>query len=136
MLFRRKKEPPPPPAPAPDPAAAGIPITAGGPPSTLFLTGDGRVDRRTIEVLLGAIAKVSQSRDLEALLAYIVDTSIQVTGAERGLVLLANGKGELEPRMARQRGGKQVEGEVRYSTSVVRRVLADLEPVRATVNSD
>jgi serine phosphatase RsbU (regulator of sigma subunit) len=38
--------------------------------------------------------------------------------------------------VARQRGGKPVEGEIRYSTSVVKRVLADLEPVRATVNSD
>jgi serine phosphatase RsbU (regulator of sigma subunit) len=109
---------------------------AGGPPSTLFLTGDGRVDRRTIEVLLGAIARVSQSQDIERLLAYIVDTSIEVTGAERGLILLTGKNGELEPRMARQRGGQTVAGEIRYSTSVVRRVLSDFEPVRATVNSD
>jgi len=134
MLFRRKKDPPPPPDP-PDPPAGGVPAP-GGPPSTLFLTGDGRADRRTIELLLSAIARVSQSRDLERLLAYIVDTSIEVTNAERGLILLANGKGELEPRMARQRGGKTVGGEIRYSTSVVKRVLSDLEPVRATVNSD
>jgi len=136
MLFRRKKEPAPPPAPPPSPAPATGSSAPGGPPSTLFLTGDGRVDRRTIEVLLGAIAKVSQSRDIERLLAYIVDTSIEVTGAERGLILLANAAGELEPRMVRQRGGKTVEGDVRYSTSVVRRVLSDFEPVRATVNSD
>lgn len=136
MLFRRKKEPTPPPAPPPSPGPAAGPASPGGPPSTLFLTGDGRVDRRTIEVLLGAIAKVSQSRDIERLLAYIVDTSIEVTGAERGLILLSNAAGELEPRMVRQRGGKTVEGDIRYSTSVVRRVMSDFEPVRATVNSD
>ena len=133
MLFRRKKDPPPPP---PDPPPGGGLPPPGGPPSTLFLTGDGGADRRRIELLLAAIARVSQSRDLERLLAYIVDTSIDVTTAERGLILLVNAKGELEPRMARQRGGKPVEGEIRYSTSVVKRVLADLEPVRATVNSD
>jgi serine phosphatase RsbU (regulator of sigma subunit) len=141
MLFRRKKEPPPPVEPPARPSATGgggIPgaMGAGGPPSTLFLTGDGRVDRRTIEVLLGAIARVSQSQDIERLLAYIVDTSIEVTGAERGLILLKGKNGELEPRMARQRGGQTVAGEIRYSTSVVRRVLSDFEPVRATVNSD
>jgi len=131
VLFRRKKDPPPPIEPPPRPEAAG-----SGPPSTMFLTGDGRVDRRTIEVLLSAIAKVSQSQDLERLLAYIVDTSIEVTGAERGLVLLIGKDGEVEPRMARQKGGQPVEGQLRFSTSVVKRVLSDLEPVRATVNSD
>ena len=136
MLFRKKKEPAPPPPPAPAPGAARGPAGASGPPSTLFLTGDGRVDRRTIEVLLSAIARVSQSRDLEGLLAYIIDTSIEVTGAERGLILLANAAGELEPRMVRQRGGKTAEGDLRYSTSVVRKVIAEFEPVRATVNSD
>lgn len=144
MLFRRKKEPSPPVEPKSGPAHAGPvgnlgPLAAGGtagPPSTLFLTGDGRVDRRTIEVLLGAIARVSQSQDLEHLLAYIVDTSIEVTGAERGLILLRGKDGELEPRMARQRGGQSVAGQIRYSTSVVKRVLSDFEPVRATVNSD
>jgi len=132
VFFRRKKEPQ---APPPPPAGSS-PTARTDPKSTLFLTGDGRVDRRTIEVLLGAIARVSQSQDLERLLAYIVDTSIEVTGAERGLLLLCAGNGELEPRMARQRGGKPVEGDLRFSTSVVKRVLSDLEPVRATVNSD
>jgi sigma-B regulation protein RsbU (phosphoserine phosphatase) len=132
MFFRRKKEPQDPGAPGREPQG----IAPAEAPTTLFLTGDGRVDRRTIEVLLAAIARVSQSQDLERLLAYIVDTSIEVTGAERGLLLLAGKGGELELRMARQRGGKAVEGQLRYSTSVVRRVLSDLEPVRATVNSD
>jgi serine phosphatase RsbU (regulator of sigma subunit) len=135
MLFRRKKPTEAPPASVPAAASAAT-APAGGASSTQFLTGDGRVDRRTIEVLLSAIARVSQSQDLERLLAYIVDTSIEVTGAERGILLLAGKDGELEPRMARQKGGKAFEGSLRFSTSVVRRVLSDLEPVRATVNSD
>jgi len=134
MLFRRKK-------PASEPAAsASAPVTEAAANAavakTQFLTGDGRVDRKTIDVLLTAIARVSQSQDIEHLLAYIVDTSIEVTGAERGILLLAGKNGELEPRMARQKGGKPAEGDLRFSTSVVRRVLSDLEPIRATVNSD
>jgi hypothetical protein len=114
MLFRRKK-------PTSDPAPS-VPMPERGPigaeAKTQFLTGDGRVDRRTIEVLLAAIARVSQSQDIEHLLAYIVDTSIEVTGAERGILLLAGKSGELEPRMARQKGGKPAEGDLR-PTSVV-----------------
>lgn len=132
MLFRRKKPTSDPVASVPPPESAAAAAAA----KTQFLTGDGRVDRRTIEVLLAAIARVSQSQDIEHLLAYIVDTSIEVTGAERGILLLAGKGGELEPRMARQKGGKPCEGDLRFSTSVVRRVLSDLEPVRATVNSD
>ena len=132
MLFRRKKaEPEAPPAAPPADSASAAAVA-----KTQFLTGDGRVDRRTIEVLLAAIARVSQSQDIEHLLAYIVDTSIEVTGAERGILLLAGKSGELEPRMVRSKGGKPSTGDLRFSTSVVKRVMSDLEPVRATVNSD
>jgi sigma-B regulation protein RsbU (phosphoserine phosphatase) len=132
MFFRKKKPEAEPSvsarAPAPEPASEG--------PSTQFLTGQAVVDRRSVEVLLDAIARVSQSRDLETLLAYIVDTSIETTGAERGLLLLGGGGGELSVRVARQRGGKAVQGEVKFSTTVVKRVISQKEPVRATVTSD
>ena len=64
MLFRRKKAEPEPAVSAPAPDAAASAAVA----KTQFLTGDGRVDRRTIEVLLAAIARVSQSQDIEHLL--------------------------------------------------------------------
>jgi phosphoserine phosphatase RsbU/P len=130
MFFRRKKEaeepaPPPPPTPGPSAEAA-----------TQFLTGNNNVDRRSVEVLLTAIARVSESRDLESLLLYIVDTSIEITGAERGLLILADERGELSIRVSRARGKKPVVGDLRYSTSVVRRVLEEQQPVRATVTSE
>ena len=130
MFFRRKKEaeepaPPPPPTPGPSAEAA-----------TQFLTGNNNVDRRSVEVLLTAIARVSESRDLESLLLYIVDTSIEITGAERGLLILADERGELSIRVSRARGKKSVTGDLRYSTSVVRRVLEEQQPVRATVTSE
>ncbi len=132
MFFRKKKAPPVPEAVTPSPVDSGPSANQ----STLFLTGNDRVDRRSVDVLLTAIARVSQSRDLESLLVYIVDTSIEVTGAERGLLILQDPSGEMQIRVARQRGGQGVTGPIRFSTSVVKRVLEKEEPVRATVTSD
>jgi len=129
MFFRRKKDADP---PAPQPVEAKeSPDTA-----TQFLTGNNNVDRRSVEILLTAIARVSESRDLESLLLYIVDTSIEITGAERGLLILADERGQLSVRVSRARGRKPVSGDLRYSTSVVRRVLEEQQPVRATVTSE
>lgn len=144
MFFRRKKSPPEPsptPVPAPPPpaeepagaAAAGL----AGPSTTLFLTGEAGRDRRSVQVLLETIARVSESRDLEALLVDVVDNSIELTGAERGLLVLRGGKeGELVVRTARMRGKKPVAGDLRYSTTVAGKVLAEGRPLRAQVHSE
>ena len=117
--------------PAPS-ASSGLSST-----STQFLRGNADEDRRTVQVLLDAIARVSESRDLGALLDYVVDRSIHATGAERGfLVLVDEDTNEQSVRVSRQRGEKDVEGEAKYSTSVVGRVLDDQAPLRTTVQSD
>jgi serine phosphatase RsbU (regulator of sigma subunit) len=129
MLFRRKKRA--------EPEAAGVPASPPPEdPTTQFLTGEARLDRRSVQVLLDAIARVSESRDLDSLLDYIVDTSIDVTGAERGLLILTGPGDELVLRVARERGKKPLAGEARFSTSIVKRVLGEEEPMRATVTSD
>ncbi len=168
MFFRRKKSAPPN-APrsasagssdALEPARAGAPgrlaadpsgklrggalgaesdDAVAGPASTQFLTGDSSADRRTVQVLLEAIAAVSDgSRDLEALLVDIVDRSIEVTKAERGLLLLrgADDEGGLDVRVARSRGGKPLEGDKRFSTTIAGKVLDEAQAVRATVQSE
>jgi phosphoserine phosphatase RsbU/P len=140
VFFRKKKEARDGPAKPSGPAAAGVPRPGaeggGEAPTTQFLTGETGVDRRSVEVLLDAIARVSESRDLETLLDYIVDTSIEVTGAERGFLILLDPAGGLVVRVARQKGRRPLEEEARFSTSVVKRVLEDGEPVRATVTSE
>jgi phosphoserine phosphatase RsbU/P len=113
------------------------------------MTGDSDLDRRSVEVLLEAIARVSESRDLDALLVSIVDRSIEITGAERGLLILDDspevaelgvrgnaGESGLHLRVARSREGQDLGEGPRFSTSIVRRVLEQGEPVRATVQSD
>ena len=49
--------------------------------STTFLRGDIGEDSRSLELLLDTIARVSHSRDLESLLDFVVDSSIEATGA-------------------------------------------------------
>jgi len=109
-----------------------------------LLSGDPQQDQKSVHVLLEAIARVSQSRDLESLLDYVVDRSVEATGAERGfLVLVDADSGEQTVRVARERdaqapsSGRSLSGgEVKYSTSVVARVLDSDAPMRTTVQSD
>jgi sigma-B regulation protein RsbU (phosphoserine phosphatase) len=99
-----------------------------------------------VEELLGSIArvgamvsKVRGADDLEALLRTIVDTSVERTRAERGLLILEQGDGELLVRTARKAGptdGVDVEGAVKYSVSTVRRVIETGAAARDTFDPD
>lgn len=134
MFFRRKKSAP---KPAEEPSSAAPDAPVGDTP-TQFLTGDQTADGQTVQVLLEAIAQVSESKDLDGLLDDIVDRSVELSGAERGLLLL-RGEGEddedLVVRVARQ-DRQALEGELRFSTTVAKKVLDEVQPVRATVHSD
>lgn len=140
MAFWRKK-------PSPRTPAAGTPESAPPPapsyddPPTRFLSGDPLTDRRQVRVLLDAIARVSESRDLESLLEHVVDSAVETTGAERGLLILLDSRGEQIVRVARARDGASgaagtPQGAVKYSTSVVRKVLDEDTPLRTTVQTD
>lgn len=147
MFFKkkRKKSPdagaaatPTSPGTAPPAAAAGAPDPSAATES-VFLTGEAVTDRRTVKVLLDAIAGVSGSQDLERLLTDIVDRSIEVTGAERGMILMRpQGKPQedLYVRVARTRGGESIDEDLRFSTTIANKVLEENLPLRATVHSE
>jgi serine phosphatase RsbU (regulator of sigma subunit) len=154
MFFRKKKRPGTEAAtgesPSASPDTSSAPTTPEGEadgrkprgtPTTQFLTGEAGKDRRTVQVLLETIARVSRSRDLEELLTYVVDSSVRLTGATRGLLIMrGEGGGDvvggLVVRTAREQGGKTIAGDLRYSTSVAAKVLEEGQPVRATVHSE
>ena len=100
-------------------------------PTTQFLTGEAGQDRRSVQVLLEAIAQVSEYQDLDALLRDIVDRSVEVTGAERGILLMRSAEGELEVRVSRSKDSEDLDADDKFSTTVARRVLDRVEPVRA-----
>ncbi|MED6335716.1 MAG: GAF domain-containing SpoIIE family protein phosphatase [Planctomycetota bacterium] len=138
MFFRKKKRAEATAVPAerveavPEKGLQEAPV-GGAPMSTEFLTGNALADRRSVEGLLDEVARISEMvarvsgpDDLRELLIHIVDASIERTGAERGLLVLTSTDAEEESHevhVARSRGGEDIEGAVRYSTSAVGHVL-------------
>ena len=146
-FWKRKSAEPPGSTPASAaPGGSALPASGNAPgseeapgeaeaPSSLFLSGDTRTDRNTVQVLLDAIARVSESRDADSLLDHIVDTAVSALGAERGFLLLRSGS-DATPRVrvARDRKGRPVPEGERWSTSVVARVTDTGVPLRTTVS--
>ena len=125
---------------ASEPAGSGS-LKMGGSPSpegsTTFLKGEPQADRRSLHLLLDAIARVSASRDLESLLDYVVDSSLEATGAEQGFLVLQDpATGSQIVRVSRDNKGQALAGDAKYSTSVVAKVLKSGEPVRTTVQKN
>jgi len=73
---------------------------------------------RRLALLNGAITEAARNDDLGAVLSALLDRALSLTGAERGLILLADRSGKLSVEAAR---GRDVH--LRYSASTVRRVF-------------
>lgn len=87
-----------------------------------FLTGDTEKDRRNVEILLDSVEELYGPRSLDELMRRAVDRAIRVTGAERGLLLLADADGVLTTRVARAATREDLPLETRYSGTVVNKV--------------
>src|SRR5207249_9799202 len=59
---------------------------------------------------------LGSSRVLDEVRTLVMDAAIELAGAERGFVMLANERGELEPKVARMRGRMSLAG-ARFDTS-------------------
>ena len=71
-------------------------------------------DLRQVAALLEGLRALGSGRVLDEVLALVMDSALEVTGAERGFIMLANASSELEFKIARGRGrltlsGKQFE---------------------------
>lgn len=92
---------------------------------------------RSIDLLLEAIAQVTSTIDLDRLLVNIVDKSLELTGAERGILLLADPEdGTLHVRVARDRERRDLSRSARYSTRVVFEVQTTGESLCTLMGSD
>ncbi len=92
-------------------------------------------DLRQIAALLEGLRALGSGRVLDEVLALVMDSAIEVTGAERGFIMLANADAELEFKIARARGrvtlpGKSFETSRKIPEEVFstgqERVVADL----------
>ena len=83
------------------------------------LTGSPARDYRHVQALLEALAAVSHLRSLPDALRALLDRALDVTGADRGLVLLRAGAG-WEVAAARGRGGAALApGQLTFAASIV-----------------
>jgi sigma-B regulation protein RsbU (phosphoserine phosphatase) len=101
-----------------------------------ILTGDPEEDSRSLQILLDTIAAVTANIDLDTVLRDIVDRSLQVTRAERAILLLGDQPGQLTVRVAQDREGRSLSGDLQWSKSLVRRCLEEGVAVRSVVQSD
>ena len=69
------------------------------------------IDFRPLTTLLDRLRGLGSSRVLEEVLVLVMDSAIDATGAERGFIMLANPKGELEFKIARARGQVTLSGQ-------------------------
>ena len=74
--------------------------------ASTILTGDATEDSRSLEILLDTIAAVTANIDLDSVLRNIVDRSLQVTSAERALLLLGADPDHLVVRVAQDKAGE------------------------------
>lgn len=71
----------------------------------------GAVDFRPLTTLLDRLRGLGSARVLDEVLVLVMDAAIDATGAERGFIMLANAKGELEFKIARARGKITLSGQ-------------------------
>jgi sigma-B regulation protein RsbU (phosphoserine phosphatase) len=65
---------------------------------------------RQMAALLEGLRALGSGRVLDEVLALVLDSAIEVTGAERGFIMLANREGQLEFTLARARGKVTLSG--------------------------
>ena len=104
--------------------------------ASTILTGDPAQDSRSLEILLDTIAAVTANIDLDSVLRDIVDRSLQVTSAERAILLLGDDPDQLTVRVAQDKDGQTLTGELQWSRSLVRRCMDEHVAVRSVVQSD
>lgn len=88
------------------------------PPTTDSRSGTSSIigGFRQVATLLEALRGLGSSRVLDEVLTLVMDAAIELTGAERGFVMLAGERGELETKIARMRGRMSLGG-ARFDTS-------------------
>ena len=67
-------------------------------------------DLKQVATLLEGLRALSSARVLDDVLTLVMDSAIEVGGAERGFIMLANEDGELEFTTGRSRDGKTLPG--------------------------
>jgi serine phosphatase RsbU (regulator of sigma subunit)/pSer/pThr/pTyr-binding forkhead associated (FHA) protein len=85
-------------------------LLADAPPPEPRATTTAIGDLRQIAVLLEGLRALGSGRVLDDVLSLVLDSAIEVSGAERGFIMLSGLTGELEFKMARGKGRTTLPG--------------------------
>ena len=85
-------------------------LLADSPPPVERATTTAIGDLRQIAVLLEGLRALGSGRVLDDVLSLVLDSAIEVSGAERGFIMLAPSTGELDFKMARGKGRTTLPG--------------------------
>jgi sigma-B regulation protein RsbU (phosphoserine phosphatase) len=85
-------------------------LLGDAPPSSARSTATHVSELRQLTALLEGLRALGSGRVLDEVLALVIDSALEVSGAERGFIMLANTEGELEFKLARARGGITLSG--------------------------
>jgi serine/threonine-protein kinase PknK len=102
-------------------------VAAPEPPPSFQRPSPWERTARLLEVLKALAAE----HDLERLLAQVVDHAVELSGAERGLLILVDAEGRMQaaPRVVRSRGMRAGDASVPFSRSIAEAVLIDGAPI-------
>ncbi len=79
--------------------------------------------------LLEILKQLASEDDVQQLLQRIVESAVELAGAERGFLLLVDEQGKLSPQVVHQRTVKPTQAHLDFSRSVAESVLIDGEPL-------
>jgi sigma-B regulation protein RsbU (phosphoserine phosphatase) len=85
-------------------------VTAEDAPSVERSAVSAATELRQMAALLEGLRALGSGRVLDEVLALVLDSAIEVTGAERGFIMLANRQRQLEFTLARSRGKVTLSG--------------------------
>jgi sigma-B regulation protein RsbU (phosphoserine phosphatase) len=86
-------------------------------------------DLRQLSSLLEGLRAIGSSQILEEVLAVVLDSALDVSGAERGFIMLADAEGNLEFKQGRGRGRRLLPGAVfKTSRKIPERVFVTGQP--------
>ncbi len=98
--------------------------------ATEVLTGDPVQDHKNVEMLLDAARTAGSTLDYDELLVRIIDMILNLTGAERGILILMDKQDHLRVEVARTQDGNDIEeNTLIYSRSIPLQVMETGEPV-------
>jgi PAS domain S-box-containing protein len=90
-------------------------------------------ERSKLLALANTSEAVNSSLDLDQVLSLVMDTIVQLTGAERGFLMLRDAQGEMSTRMARNWEQESINAsELTVSRTVIQRVIDSGEAILTT----